>query len=98
MKYKLAAWYQKWFFIFRKNVTGEHVGEKIVIDNLRIKNAVFRDCDIIYGGGKIYLCGSQLIECNYIMFGEAGNTLFYLKSLNKSGSAEMIKEFFSLGD
>lgn len=68
---------------FRGKLSGTFEKQVIIIDNRKIVNARFIDCEIWYGGGKIYMEDSNQYRCTYHVFGAAARTAKYMKHLDE---------------
>jgi hypothetical protein len=73
------------------------VGRKVALDSRQFVSCTFRDCELIYRGGKPPSFQNCLITGNTFIFdGQAGNTLAFLQSLAAPGSGlqNVVAEMF----
>lgn len=78
---------------FRTPIRGRHERKKVVLDNLTVRGAEFVECTVLYGGGKIDINGATFDNCKFKFYGAAGNTLSFLKHMDKH-SADLIANTF----
>lgn len=61
-------------------------GEIVKLDYGEFRNTIFKNCKMIYAGGRPpTLVNNDFLNCEWIFEGEAQNTVLFLKTMYESG-------------
>lgn len=63
----------------------------VQLDYQTLQDTIYRECKLVFKGGRPpIMTGCDFIDCEFILEGEAMNTLFFLGSIAHSGADALV--------